>query len=307
MIRYVLKRIIWLIPVIIAVSFIVFTLMELAPGNFIDAIMSEEMTPEERQELIERHNLHRPMIYRYGLYMLNLVQGDLGVSDHTQISVWGTFINRLPNTLILSFSALIIGVAISIPLGMIAARRAGSLADNAVTLFALIGMSMPLFWLGLMLLLVFSLYLRWLPSGAFDDGIRSLVLPALCSSLSLMANSARQTRSNMLEVLKADYLRTALAKGVPEETVIRKHALGNAWIPIITSIGGSLSRTMAGSAIVETVFSIPGLGRFMIDGINRRDYPVIQSTMLIFAFTFIIVNTLVDLLYGLADPRIKYD
>jgi len=279
--------------------------MELAPGNFLDALESEDMTPEARQALIEKHNLDRSMFYRFGLYMLNLVRGDLGVSDLTQISVWDTFIVRLPNTLLLAFTSLIFGVAISIPLGVLAARRAGTLADNAVTLFALVGMSMPIFWLGLLLLLVFSLQLRWLPTGAFDDGIRSLILPGFCGSLTLMATSARQTRSNMLEVLKADYLRTARAKGVPEEVVVRKHALGNAWIPIITTIGTAISFQLAGSVVIESVFAWPGIGRMAAEAVRARDVTTATGVIIMTTILYVLVQLIVDLLYAYVDPRIK--
>ena len=305
MARYVLKRILQLLPCIIGVSFIVFALMEIAPGTFIDALRSEDMTPEARQALIEQHNLDKPMIFRYGLYMFNLVQGDLGVSDHTQIDVWKTFISRLPNTLILSFSALIIGAVISIPIGIIAARHERSILDNAVTVFALLGMSMPVFWLGLMLILGFSLHLKWLPSGTFDYGIRSLILPAFCSSLSMIANSARQTRSNMLEVLKADYLRTARAKGVPEEAVIRNHALRNAWIPIITAIGTSLSFQLAGAVVVESVFTWPGIGRMAAEAVQARDVTTTTGVVIMTTIIYGFVQIITDLLYAVVDPRIK--
>ena len=305
MIRYVIKRIVWLVPVIIAVSFIVFGLMELAPGTVVDAMFSDEMTMEDRQALIERYNLDKPMIYRYGLYMVNLIQGDLGTYDTTGADVWREFLRRLPNTLLLSFSALIIGSVIALPLGIIAARKAGTLTDNAVTVFSLVGMSMPLFWLGLLLLLLFAQQLQWLPSGGFDAGLRSLILPAFCSSFTLMANAARQTRSNMLEVLKADYLRTARAKGVPEKVVIRKHALGNAWIPIITAIGSSLSVQLAGSVVIEQVFAWPGIGRMAADAVRARDVTAATGVVIMTSILYVIVQLIVDMLYAFVDPRIK--
>ena len=305
MIRFVLIRILWLIPVIIAVSFIVFSLMELAPGNLIDAVQSEDMTPEVREELIRRHNLDRPMIYRYGLYMLNLLRGDLGVSEQTGASVWYMFITRLPNTLILSLVALVIGVVVAIPIGMIAARRAGTLVDNAVTVFALLGMSMPLFWLGLLLILLFALQLQLFPAAAFDHGARSIVLPAVVSSFTLMANAARQTRSNMLEVLKADYLRTARAKGTPEKLVIRRHALGNAWIPIITAVGSALSVQLAGSVVVESVFAWPGIGRLAAEAVRARDVTTATGVVIMTSILYVLVQLVVDLLYAFVDPRIK--
>ena len=307
MIRYIIKRILWLIPVIIIVAFIIFALMEAAPGNAIHAILAyaTEMTPEERDELIRLHNLDRPMIYRFGLYMLNLIQGDLGVGDITKTPVWPVFISRLPNTLILAFSSLIIGMIIALPLGIIAARRAGTLIDNSVTVFTLVGMSMPAFWVGLMLLLLFGLRLGVLPIGNFDQGIRSLIMPALVGSFTLMATTARQTRSNMLEVLKSDYLRTARAKGVPEEVVIRKHALGNAWIPIITAIGISLSTQLAGAVVIEQVFTWPGIGRMAAEAVVSRDVTTVTGVVIMTTILYVIVQLTVDILYAFVDPRIK--
>jgi len=307
LIRYILIRIVWLIPVIILVSFIVFTLMELAPGTALDIIIAqaEDLSEEERITLLRQYNLDRPMVYRYGLYMFNLIQGDLGVGDVTRTPVWDTFISRLPNTLILAFSSLIIGVIIAIPLGIVAARHAGTLGDNAVTVFTLVGMSMPLFWVGLLLLLQFSL--RWpiFPSGTFDNGVRSLILPALCGSFTLMANAARQTRSNMLEVLKADFLRTARAKGVPEEAVIRKHALGNAWIPIITAVGSSLATQLAGSVVIEQVFTWPGIGRMAAEAVRARDVTTTTGVVIMTTILYVLVQLTVDVLYAFVDPRIK--
>jgi len=289
----------------IAVSLLVFSLMELAPGSIIDALDLEGLTEDQRMELIRLHNLDRPMIYRYGVYMLNLFQGDLGTSDHTGTDVWNEFITRLPNTLILAFSALIIGSVLAIPLGILAARKARTVIDNSVQVFAIIGMSMPVFWLGLLLLMAFSLYLRWLPAGLFEDGLSSLILPAVCSSFTMISNATRQTRSNMLEVLQADYLRTARAKGVPEKVVIRKHALGNAWIPIITSLGTSLSNQLAGSVVVEQVFTWPGIGRMAADAVRARDVTTATGVVIMTSVIYVLVQLSVDILYAMVDPRVK--
>jgi len=305
MIRYVIKRVIWLIPVIICVSFIVFTLMELTPGTIIDVMNTDEMTAEDLAALIARYNLDKPMIYRYGIYMFRLVQGDLGVADTNGLPIWSEFISRLPKTLQLSFAALIIGAAVAIPMGILAARKAGSLIDNAATLFTLIGLSMPLFWLGLLLMLIFSFQLGWFPATGDRHGIRSLVLPAVCSSVSMMAQTARQTRSNMLEVLNADYLRTARAKGVPEEVVIRKHALGNAWIPILTAIGAGLSSQLAGAVVVEQVFAWPGIGRMAAEAVISRDVTKTTGVVIMTTILYVLVQLIVDLMYAFVDPRIK--
>ena len=307
MIRYVIKRILLLIPVIVIVSFIVFTLMELTPGTVVDAIVAaaEEMTPEAFQALIEYHNLHRSMFYRFGLYMINLFQGDLGVGDYTRISVWYLFISRLPNTLILSFTALIFGMAIAIPLGIFAARRSGKLVDSVTTGFSMIGMSMPVFWIGVLLLIWFSMQIQLFPAGGFRHGWRSLVLPAICSGLTLTAIATRQTRSSMLEVLKSDYLRTARAKGVPERVVIRKHALGNAWIPIVTALGTSLSTQLAGAVVVESVFTWPGIGRLAAEAVAARDVTTTTGVVVMTTILYVLVHLVVDVAYAFIDPRIK--
>jgi len=237
--------------------------------------------------------------------MLNLIQGDLGVSDLSGLGVWNLYISRLPNTLILAFSSLVIGSVVAIPLGIFAARHSGKIADNITTTFSLIGMSMPGFWLGLLLLFLFSLRLGWLPAGGNRDGFKSLILPAVCSGFMLMAQCTRQTRSSMLEVLKADYLRTARAKGMPEEAVIRKHALGNAWIPILTTMGNSLSVSIAGSAVIESVFAWPGVGRTIVEAALSRDVTMTLGSVIMTTFLFVFVQLLVDVMYSFVDPRIK--
>lgn len=303
--RYVLKRVLLLIPVIIAVSFIVFALLELMPGTFVDTLISGDMTPEEIAALRADYNLDKPMLYRYGLYMLNLVQGDLGLSMSTGLNVFDMYISKLPNTLLLAFCAAIIGVAISIPMGIRAARKAGTLTDTVTTTFTLVGMSMPPFWLALLLLLLFSLNLGWLPAGGNQDGIKSLILPAICCAMSLTAQCTRQTRSSMLDVLNADYLRTARAKGAPEEVVIKNHAFRNALIPIITTVGGSICVQLAGSAVIEQVFAWPGVGRMLVDGVFKRDVPVIIGCVIMTTILYVVVMLIVDLLYAFVDPRIK--
>ena len=294
-----------LIPVIIVVSFIVFTLIELAPGSVVDTMISGDMTAEDIAALRAKFDLDKPMLFRYGKYMLNLVQGDLGLSQTTGMNVFDMYMLRLPNTLVLSFTAIAIGIALSIPMGIRAARKAGTVTDTSTTAFALIGQSMPVFWLGLMLIMLFSLRLGWLPAGGYTEGIRSLIMPAFCSAMSLTAICTRQTRSSMLEVLKSDFLRTARAKGAPEEIVIRKHALGNALIPIITAIGASVCVQLAGSAVVEQTFAWPGVGRLLIEGVIQRDVTIILGCVIMTTILYVIVQLIVDLLYAFVDPRIK--
>lgn len=304
MTRYVIRRVLQMIPTIIIVSFIVYVLLDLAPGTVIDTMISDYMTQEDIAELERAYNLDKPMVVRYGLYMNDMLHGDLGVSDKTGLSVWDTYITRLPNTLILAFTSLIFGAALAIPLGILAARHAGTLVDNIVTMLTLIGMSMPGFWLGLLLLLMFSYNLQWLPAGG-NTGFSSIILPTICSGFILLATAARQTRSSMLEVLNADFLRTARAKGVPEKTVIRKHALGNAWIPILTTLGSSLSVAIAGSAVIETVFAWPGVGRTIVEAVISRDVTMTCGCVIATTFLYVIVQLVVDLMYAFVDPRIK--
>ena len=305
MVRYVLNRLLMLIPVIIAVSFIVFALVELAPGDIVDTKISGDMTQDDIAALREQYNLDKSMFYRYGLYMLNLSRGDLGMMQQSGQPVFAVFMSRLPNTLILTFTSAVIGVALAIPMGILAARKAGTVTDTATTTFTLVGMSMPMFWLGLLLIIVFSMWLGWFPAGGNLEGVRSLVLPAVCSAMTLMAMSARQTRSSMLEVLKADFMRTARAKGVPEKKVIRKHALGNALIPIVTAVGASVCVQLAGSAVIEQVFAWPGIGRMLVEGMISRDTPVIIGCSILTTILYVVVMLIVDLLYAFIDPRIK--
>lgn len=304
MLKYVIKRLLWLIPIILCVSFIIYGLLDLAPGSVVDSMISENMTQEDIDNLRAEYDLDKPMVYRYAKYMLNLVRGDLGVSDVTKISVWDTYISRLPATLLLSLAALVIGVALSIPLGIFAAKRAGTIWDTATTGFTLIGLSMPSFWLGLLLLIAFSYKLKIFPAGG-SGGIMSFILPAICSGLMMTATATRQTRSAMLENIRADYLRTARAKGVPERDVINKHALRNAWIPIITTIGNTLSRTLAGSAVVESVFSWPGVGRLTVEAVGQRDVTLACGCVIMTTILYVILLLIVDLLYAFVDPRIK--
>lgn len=305
MIRYIIKRLLWIIPIIICVAFIIYALLDLAPGTILDTLSTDGLSPEEYQQLLERYDLDKPMLYRYAKYMWNLLHGDLGKTQSTGLDVWKEYISRFPATLKLAIAGMIIGVALAIPLGIFAAKHAGSVADNLVTVFSMAGISMPSFWLGLMLLYVFAYKLKLFPLGGFEGGLRGIVLPALCSGLLMAGTTARQTRSSMLEVLRADYLRTARAKGVSEKNVIRKHALGNALIPIITSIGNTLAMMLAGSAVVESVFSWPGVGRLTVQAVTNRDTVQACGCVILTCIIFVVLLLLVDLAYAVVDPRIK--
>lgn len=305
MLRYAIKRILLLIPILLAVSIIVFTLLDLAPGTVVDNMITESMTQEDIDELYRQYDLDKPLLYRYVKYMFRLVQGDLGKSDYTGLDVWEIYSSRFPNTVLLAITSLIFGSIVGIPLGIFAARKAGTLLDNIVMLITLVGMSMPSFWLALLFIIQFSL--RWpiLPAGGMDDGIKSIVLPTICSGFVLMASVTRQTRSSMLEQLNADYLRTARAKGVPEEAVIKKHALNNAWIPILTTVGGSFCHALAGSSVVETVFAWPGVGRTVVDAVVSRDVTMTMGCTIMTTTIYVTIVLVIDLLYACVDPRIK--
>ena len=305
MIRYVIKRILMIIPVVICVSFIVYALIDLAPGDIVDSMINIEMTAEDVAELKALYDLDKSMVYRYGKYMINLVQGNLGMSVRSGIPVWDTYIYRLPNTLKLALTGLVIGVSCAIPLGIFAARRSGRIPDNVTTVFVVLGISLPAFWLALLFLQFFSLNLGWLPAGGMNHGIRSYILPSISAGLMLMATATRQTRSSMLDVLRADFLRTARAKGVPEKVVIRKHALGNALIPIVTVVGGSLAFSLAGSVVIEQVFAWPGVGRMAVEGVAQRDVPTALGAIIMTTVMYVIIQILVDIVYAFVDPRIK--
>lgn len=306
MLRYSLIRILWLIPIIICVSFIIYALMDTTPGSVISNMITDRMTEENIEELRRLHNLDRPMIYRFGLYMLGLIQGDLGRCEVTGLPVWDIFMARFPRTLALSLWSLVFGVALSIPLGIFAAKRAGTIWDNITTVFSMIGISMPGFWLGLLLLIWFASEagFKVFPVG-YDGTWKSYVLPVFATSLVMAATTTRQTRSAFLEVSRHDYLRTARAKGLPERHVTLKHALRNAWIPIITTIGLTLSRVLAGSAIIESVYTWPGVGRLTVEAVSQRNATLAAGCVILTSIMYVLILLLVDLIYVIADPRIK--
>lgn len=304
MLRYVVKRILSLIPIVLCVSFLVFFMMNLAPGSVID-ILGSDYTAEQKEELAHELGYDRSVFYRYGLYMKDLLRGDLGDSYIYKTPVLALYMSRLPATLKLAFAGVAIAVIISIPLGIYAAMHAGSVSDNICSAIALFGVSMPRFWLGLMLIILFSLELKLLPSGTDSDGIKSLILPAVTVASSLLAIITRTTRSSMLDVLKNDYLDTARAKGISEKTVILKHAFRNALIPIITVFGTQMGACLAGAVVTETVFTWPGIGRLTIDALNQRDTITVTGCIILTTVMISILMLIVDLLYALVDPRIK--
>ena len=302
--RYILKRFLMMIPVVIGVSFLIFAVLDLAPGDVVHVITGGGATQEEVAELRAELGLDKPLLIRYANYMGGLIRGDLGKSYISGKSVFGAYLERLPATLKLAFASIAVSILLSIPLGIFAAVRSGSIGDNISMAFALLGLSMPNFWLGLLLIITFSLQMKIFPSGG-DKGLISLVLPAVTIGTGLMATLTRTTRSSMLDVIRQDYLRTARAKGVTERKVINKHALRNALIPIITIIGTQFGNIMGGAVLTETVFAWPGVGRLIIDSIHARDIPMVTGSIILKTITISLILLGVDLLYALVDPRIK--
>lgn len=304
MFKYVVKRLFMLIPVIVGVTLLVYFILDLAPGDITASLGGDQMTQTELAAFRDELGLNKPFVVRYLTYMSGLVRGDLGTSLISGRSVMESFFIRLPTTLRISLSATFVSVILSVPLGIYSAVHKGSIQDNAAMILSMLGLSMPNFWLGLLLILAFSLKLGWFPSSGYS-GLISLVLPAITVGTGQMASLTRMTRSSMLDVLNQDYLRTVRSKGVPEKKVIRVHALKNALIPIITVIGTQLGVSLGGSILTESVFAIPGVGRLMIDSINQRDTPMILGCVVLTTIMISVILLFVDLLYALVDPRIK--
>ena len=302
--RFIVKRLLLLIPVLLGVSLLVFAIMSFTPGDPAQLILGENAPPEAVAELREEMGLNDPFVLRYVRFVGNAVVGDLGQSYSSGRDVFDEIFSRFPNTLILAALGVIIAVLIGIPVGIISATRQYSMIDSGSMIFALLGVSMPNFWLGLMMILLFSVNLGWVPSGGYSDW-SSLIMPAITLGTGSAAVITRMTRSSMLEVIRQDYIRTARAKGVAENVVINQHALKNALIPVITVIGLQFGYLLGGAVLTETVFSWPGVGRMMVDAIRQKDAPTVLGTVVFLATTFSLVNLLVDLLYGFVDPRIK--
>ena len=304
MIRYIIKRLLLMIPAILATSLIIFVAMNMIGGDPVDSLAPENATEEQIEEIREELGLNDPLLVRYLKYMGGMLRGDLGVSYVTKQDVFKTFAERLPATLKLACSSVLVATLVGLPLGIYTAIHQNTWKDTGGMVFALFGVSMPNFWLGLMLILVFSLGLKWFPSGGYG-GIRNLVLPAVTVGLGFAALITRTTRSAMLDVIRQDYMTTARAKGVPERKVIFGHGLKNALIPIITVIGMQLSNALTGSVLAETVFSWPGVGRLIVDSIAKRDTPMVTGSIIMCCILVCIVNVAVDLIYAFFDPRIK--
>ncbi|MCI5957111.1 MAG: ABC transporter permease [Clostridiales bacterium] len=310
MLKYTLRRLLQLIPTLLVVSFIVFAMVRLIPGDPITLLYGISEGAGTDSEYLEymrdQYGLNDPLPVQYFNYLRDIFHGDLGTSLYTHKPIATEIANRYQYTIVLAVGGTLVGSILGVLLGIIAAVKHNKLGDNIVMVLSMIFVSTPSFFLAMILMLVFSLQLRWLPSMGMK-GPAYAVLPILTLGLHAVGMIARTTRSSMLDTINQDYIRTSKARGVSKFKIIMSHTLKNALIPILTAIGLRFGQLLAGAALVETVFSIPGLGRFMVDGISNRDYPVIQSTVLLFATTFVVVNTLVDLLYGFVDPRVKYN
>lgn len=305
MFKYISRRLLMLIPVLLGVSLIVFTLMYFTPGDPAKLALGDSAPQEAVEELREEMGLNDSYIVQYGRYMKNLIiHQDLGNSYITKMPVMSEITSAFPSTLKLAGLSVLIAVIVGVPIGIISAVKRHSIFDNIAMAFALIGISMPVFWLGLLLILLFSVRLRWLPSSGFGS-LKYMILPAVSLSAQSVAIITRMTRSSMLEVLGQDYIRTARSKGQKKNIVTIKHGLRNALIPITTSVGLQFGGLLGGAVLTETIFSIPGLGRLMVDSIKMRDFPVVQGSVLVISITFSLVNLLVDIFYAYIDPRVK--
>jgi peptide/nickel transport system permease protein len=300
---YLGRRLLQLVPTLLGVTLVVFLLVRLS-GDPTQLLLPETATPADREQFRREHGLDRPLAVQYARYLGGLVRGDLGRSLVDQRPALHAVLERLPATIELALAASVIAVAVGIPLGVIAAVRRGSLLDRVATLGALAGQSMATFWVGILLILVFAVQLRWLPVSGRDEW-RHLVLPALTLSLYMMPILTRMTRSSMLEVWGQDFVRTARAKGLRELAVILRHSLRAALIPVVTVLGLQVGGALAGAIVTESVFAWPGVGTFVLDAIYKRDYPVVQAAVLVVATLYMLTNLVVDLLYVLLDPRIR--
>jgi peptide/nickel transport system permease protein len=332
--QYAVRRALTLIPVLLGVSVLVFSFVHMIPGDPALTMLGERATPEKVAEVRKRLGLDQPIWQQYGIYMSRVLQGDLGVSIVRAEPVTRDLLRRFPATVELATSAILLALLFGIPIGVISAVWRNSWMDSLSRIWALVGVSMPIFWLGVMLAWFFGVQLRWLPTGfrldsatdyrpwsnfvildtlvqgnwaALRDAARHLVLPAVALATIPLAVIARMTRASMLEVLSREYIRTAEAKGLPGPVVVLHHALRNALLPVMTVVGLQIGRLLAGAILTETIFSWPGIGLWVYDAIESRDYAIVQGASLFIAVIFVTVNLVTDLLYAVADPRIKYD
>ena len=306
MLRYVVSRMTLTAPVLVGAAVLIFLLMQLVPGDAVSAVMAggAKLSPEQQLEMREALGLNRPLAVQLGEYLLGLVQGDLGRStrsDRTVLSLVGA---QIPSTLILVAAGMAVAVAVGVPLGVLAARNRNTLIDTAAMGTAVLGLSIPQFWLGLMLILLFAVNLGWFPVLS-SGGFRGLVLPSLALGLAEAAVLARLVRSSLIESLEQDYITTARAKGASASRVTWRHGLRNALVPVVTMIGLQVGNLLGAAVVIEMLFARPGLGQLVVNSILRRDLPVLQGSILILAAVFVVINVIVDILYKFLDPRVE--
>lgn len=297
-----LKKIPGFFSVVFGVLLLTFLLVHLVPGDPVEVMLGESATTADRDSLRQELGLDQPILAQFGHYLANILRGDFGNSIHTKTPIIELIKTRYPATLQLAFFALLIGIFIGVPLGIFSALKAGHWQDLLITIISVRLSAMPAFWLGPMLMLIFAVWLGWLPVSGMENS-SSIILPAMTLGFGLSAILTRMTRTSLLEVLNEDFIRTARAKGLPEHTVILRHALRAALLPLITIVGLQMGSLLAGAVITETIFSWDGIGRLLVESIEKRDYPVTQACVLVVALSYVLVNFLTDMAYRLADPR----
>ncbi|OQW94373.1 MAG: glutathione ABC transporter permease GsiC [Beggiatoa sp. IS2] len=305
MFNFLLTRLLSVIIVALGVVTLVFLLIHLVPGDPIQAMLGEAATATDQEALREALGLNQPLLTQWLNYLKNLSHGDLGTSLYSKEAINHLLLQRLPATLELAVAGLVVAVLIAFPLGSLAAMRKDTVYDQGAMIFSLLGVSIPNFWMGPLLIILFSLQLGWVPVSG-REGLTSLILPALTLGTALAAILARMVRATLLEVLNEDYIRTARAKGLTETAIVIHHALRNAALPIITVLGLQLGTLLGGAVITEMIFSWPGVGQLTIESIQRRDYPLVQACVLLISLSYVMVNTLTDILYAGLDPRVRY-
>jgi peptide/nickel transport system permease protein len=313
MTTYVVRRVVAIIPVLFGISIIVFLLVHLIPGDVAQILLGTQATDQQLETLRRTFGLDRPLPVQYLDWLSHILRGDFGVSFRTNRPVLPDLVSRFGVTLQLTIISMLVALVVAVPLGVVSAANRGRASDTVSRVVALLGLSIPNFWLGTLLILFVSLVLHWLPPVGFVSlldnpwlGIQTLILPALALGTAVAAFIMRMVRSSLLEVLRQDYIRTAHAKGLRERSVLYRHALKNAFIPVLTVIGIQIGYLLGGAVIIESIFSLPGMGRFLLDSISNRDYSIVQGGVLFIALVFCLVNLSVDLVYGWLDPRIRY-
>ncbi len=304
MLGFIIRRLLLLIPVLFGVVTLVFFLIHLIPGDPIDLMLGDYALEADREALAQQMGLNQPVHLQYLDYLRGLMVGDFGTSVHSKEPVIDEILERVPATVELMIGAMVVAIALAIPLGLIAAVRRGSWIDHTSMFFSLLGVSMPNFWLGPMLILLFAIHLDWLPVNERGD-LSNLILPAITLGTALAAILSRITRSSVIETLSADYIRTARAKGISELQIVVQHAFRNALIPIITVIGLQVGVLLSGAIITEVIFDWPGLGTLLIEGIQTRNYPLVQGCVIVIATSYVLINLLTDLSYAFVDPRVR--